>query len=140
MVCSLRFFMTGITCILLVLAQWHEVDIDTDTPADGDATDDMFTERIRVHSVPFALEAGPVAHLEGDSIGAGTVDSTEFGYIDGVTQPIQAALDAKADDVDMTSHESDAANPHTVTAAQVGLGNVDDTDGVKNSVKRDMRI
>lgn len=82
---------------LAVPAVWYELGIDTDTPPDGDGSDDMFTQRIRVHSVPFALEAGTVAHLEAESIGSGTVDNTEFGYLNDVTQPIQTALNAKAD-------------------------------------------
>ena len=33
--------------------------------------------------------------------------------------------DSKADAADLTAHVGDTANPHSVTKAQVGLGNVD---------------
>ncbi|MBP7638449.1 MAG: hypothetical protein KBA18_11280 [Kiritimatiellae bacterium] len=124
---------------LAAAAVWYALGIDTDTPPDADAGDDIFPERVRVHSVPFALEAGDVAHLDADRIGAGTVDNTEFGHLSGVTQPIQTALDAKADDADLTAHEDDANNPHAVTAAQVGLGNVDNTPDAEKPVSTPMQ-
>lgn len=40
---------------------------------------------------------------------------------------LQTALDAKANSSALTTHTGDTANPHTVTKAQVGLGNADNT-------------
>ena len=40
---------------------------------------------------------------------------------------IDAELDTKAASSDLTEHTSDTTNPHNVTKAQVGLGNVDNT-------------
>ena len=39
----------------------------------------------------------------------------------------QTALDLKANDADLTAHTDNTNNPHSVTAAQVGLGNVNNT-------------
>lgn len=36
---------------------WYELAIDSDEPTDGDASDDVFPDRIAVYSVPFALRA-----------------------------------------------------------------------------------
>jgi len=40
---------------------------------------------------------------------------------------LQTALDAKAATTALTSHTGNTSNPHSVTKAQVGLGNVDNT-------------
>ena len=40
---------------------------------------------------------------------------------------LQTAIDAKADASALTSHTGNTSNPHSVTKAQVGLGNVDNT-------------
>ena len=44
-----------------------------------------------------------------------------------ISTATQAALDDKASSSSLTSHTSDTANPHSVTATQVGLGSVDNT-------------
>lgn len=51
----------------------------------------------------------------------GSLDFVQVGTV------TQSALDAKADDADLTAHTSNTSNPHSVTKAQVGLGNVDNT-------------
>lgn len=62
------------------------------------------------------------------------VTDTELGYVGGVTSAIQTQIDAKASTTDLNNHVSNTSNPHSVTAAQVGLGNVDNTsDATKNS-------
>lgn len=46
---------------------------------------------------------------------------------------LQAALDAKGDSTALAAHVADHNNPHSVTKAQVGLGNADNTpDTAKN--------
>jgi hypothetical protein len=61
--------------------------------------------------------------LDKNDVGLDQVDNTSD-----INKPIstatQSALDAKADDSALTSHVGDTGNPHSVTAAQVGLGNV----------------
>lgn len=47
--------------------------------------------------------------------------------LDAVESDLQDAIDLKADDADLTSHTGNTSNPHSVTATQVGLGNVDNT-------------
>jgi len=46
----------------------------------------------------------------------------------------QTALDLKADDADLTAHTGNTSNPHSVTATQVGLGNVDNTSDADKPV------
>lgn len=43
------------------------------------------------------------------------------------TQEIATIKNSKADSSDLSSHTSNTSNPHEVTAAQIGLGNVDNT-------------
>ena len=53
------------------------------------------------------------------------VTPTEMGYLSGITSAVQTQLDAKAAASTLTTHTSDTANPHSVTAAQVGFGTSD---------------
>lgn len=43
-------------------------------------------------------------------------------------------LDEKADESDLTAHTSNTSNPHSVTKAQVGLGNADNTSDANKPV------
>ena len=62
------------------------------------------------------------------------ITNTELGYLDGVTSNIQTQLSAKADSSTLTSHTGNKNNPHGVTAAQVGLGNVNNTSDANKPV------
>lgn len=77
--------------ILTTADVWYTLGVDTDEPADNVATDDVFPARIRVYSVPFALQAGRV---EASGVGIGTVDNTELDALDGVAGNVQAQIDA----------------------------------------------
>lgn len=102
--------------ILTAPAVWYELGIDTDDPPDGNAADDVFAGRIRIHSVPFALQAGEVAGtIDAAQIGAGTVDNTEFGHVDGVTSSVQGQLDTNAAAV-ATNAAGIAANADQITS------------------------
>lgn len=52
---------------------------------------------------------------------------TEFGAI-------ATAISSKADTTALTTHTGDTSNPHSVTKAQVGLGNVDNTSDANKPV------
>lgn len=54
-----------------------------------------------------------------------TATATELNYVDGVTSNVQTQLDTKAKASDLTSHTGNKSNPHGVTKAQIGLGNVE---------------
>lgn len=56
-----------------------------------------------------------------------TATTEELNYVDGATSNIQTQLNAKAASSSLSSHTSNKSNPHGVTAAQVGLGNVNNT-------------
>ena len=87
---------------------WYAIGVDTDEPADGDASDDVFPSRVRVYSVPFALQAQEVVGVDADRVGGGMVDNTEFDALDGVTGNIQAQLDA-VDTTAIAQHTTDIA-------------------------------
>jgi hypothetical protein len=62
-----------------------------------------------------------IVQLSGDL--AGTADS-----------PIVPGLSSKANTSALTAHTGDTTNPHAVTKAQVGLGNVDNTSDINKPV------
>lgn len=74
-------------------------------PADGDYGDISITGGV------WNLDAGVVGNTElasgilATKIGAGDVDDTEFGYLDGVTSDIQPQLNGKASTTHATSHK-----------------------------------
>lgn len=80
--------------ILTAAEVWYSLGVDTDDPADSSAADDIFPSRIRVYSVPFALQAQEAVEMDALGIGGGTVDNTEFDALDGVTGDIQVQIDA----------------------------------------------
>jgi hypothetical protein len=75
-----------------------------------------------------ATFTGTVSLTANTSIG--TVDSTEIGYLNGVTSAIQTQLDAKAPIADPTF----TGTVSGVTKAMVGLGNVDNTTDANKPV------
>lgn len=64
------------------------------------------------------IKAG--AAIDATKIHDGTVDNTEFGYLDGVTSSIQTQIDSKADDADLTAHTGASSGVHGVTGNVVG--------------------
>lgn len=47
---------------------------------------------------------------------------------------IKDSLDTKASSTDLTNHTLNTSNPHSVTASQVGLGNVDNTSDLNKPI------
>jgi len=80
--------------ILAATEVWYSLGVDTDDPADNSASDDVFPSRIRVYSVPFALQAQEALVMDASGVGNGSVDNTELDALDGVTGGIQAQIDA----------------------------------------------
>ena len=66
-----------------------------------------------------------------------TIDSTK-NTITGLKQSdingLESAISSKANSSDLTSHTTNTNNPHSVTKAQVGLGNVDNTSDVNKPI------
>lgn len=86
---------------LLAPQAWYEVAISS-APVPGPlGPGDVFPDRVKMQSVPFALESSNAAHVEVSAIGAGTIIETEFGFLSGLTGNIQNQLDAKANAADM---------------------------------------
>jgi len=61
-------------------------------------------------------------------------NSTEIATTSFVKSNIDSAISSKANSSDLTSHTDDKNNPHSVTKAQVGLGNVDNTSDVNKPI------
>ena len=103
--------------ILTAPEVWYSLGVDTDDPADSSAADDVFPSRIRVYSVPFALQAGEV---DASGVGNGSVDNTEFDALDGVTSGIQAQIDA----IDASGIAADISQLETDVAAKANSADV----------------
>ncbi len=62
---------------------------------------------------------------------SGNLISTE---LNAALAELQTDIDTRATDSDLTTHENDTANPHSVTATQVGLGSVDNTSDLDKPI------
>ncbi len=109
---------------------FYELAVDTDDPADGNALDDVFPQRVQVNAVPYALRSTEADHVDASGVGAGVVDNNEFAFLDGVTASIQTQLDAKADvadtytktEVDTSlADKADVADTYTKTEVDTSL-------------------
>lgn len=79
--------------------------------------------------------AGKAIIIDGSGdIASSATTSTELSHLSGVTSSVQSQMNAKASSSDLTTHISDTANPHSVTKAQVGLSNVDNTSDASKPV------
>lgn len=79
--------------VLAASQAFYEIGIDIDDPADNDASDDVFADRVRVYSVPFALHAAEVAHVDAAQVGNGDVDDAELSALDGASGNLQTQID-----------------------------------------------
>lgn len=68
------------------------------------------------------------------------VTSTELGYLDGVTSAVQAQLNSKASNTNLTAHTGRTDNPHSVTKSQIGLSNVDNTSDTNKPISTATQI
>jgi len=66
--------------------------------------------------------------------GSPALASIDVDQLIGITGNVQAQIDLKADNIALTSHTSNVTNPHAVTQAQVGLGNVDNTSDINKPI------
>lgn len=76
-----------------------------------------------------ALQISASGELE-----SSTVTTTELGHLSGVTSAVQTQINSKAAAADLTTHTTDTNNPHSVTKAQVGLSNVDNTSDLNKPI------
>lgn len=68
---------------------------------------------------------------------AALIKRAEWGHIVGDIsnqEDLQAELNLKAKEIDLENHINNKENPHEVTKAQVGLGNVDNTSDIDKPI------
>ena len=115
--------------IFVVSEVWYELGIDTDTPVDNSALDDLFTGRVPVYSVPFALQAAEAAHVEVEAVGDGSISQAELSTLEGATSNLQTQLNtlsAAAGDVDadIAALQSEQATQATAIAGKAAVADV----------------
>ncbi len=112
----------GTTTSQLATTQFVQAAINANAAGDADTAGDL-AEHLADTANPHAVTASQV--------GLGNVDDTA-DLDKPVSTATQTAINAAnaatgAVAADLAEHLADTANPHAVTASQVGLGNVDDT-------------
>lgn len=89
---------------------WYELAVDGGATPGPLGSEDVFPNRVKVESVPFALESAAAAHVAVSAVGSGTVLEGEFEALSGVTSGIQGQLDDKANAADVyTKTEMDTS-------------------------------
>lgn len=79
--------------------------------------------------------AGKAIIIDGSGdLASSATTSVELDHLSGVTSSVQSQMNAKASSSDLTAHISDLANPHSVTKAQVGLSDVDNTSDANKPI------
>jgi hypothetical protein len=128
---------------------YYELAIDTDDPADADATDDVFPTRVRVYAAPYALRAAQAEQVSADAVGSGVVDDAELATLDGATANIQTQLDAKADaattysmtEVDTAlADKADAADTYTKAETDTALADKADAADTYTKAETDTAL
>ena len=89
-----------------VTGAWYDIAVDSDAVPNGVGVIDEFPGRVKVESVPFALQTQEALHVEAPAVGSGNVDNTEFDALNGVSSGIQGQLNAKANDVDVDTSQA----------------------------------
>lgn len=113
---------------------------DTRTPTDGSVTSAKIADGAIVNA-----DINASAAIDATKIGAGGVTSTEFGYLDGVTSPIQTQLDGKQNPlgwapvrVASTANVSTSSAPSSIDGVTLASGNrillKDQTTGSANGI------
>lgn len=86
---------------------WYEVAVDSSAPPNGVDANDIFLNRVKVQSVPYALQA---AHVDAAGVGNGTVNNTELETLHGATGNVQTQLNLKSNAADVyTKTEVDSS-------------------------------
>ncbi|HNR31137.1 MAG TPA: sialidase family protein, partial [Candidatus Hydrogenedentes bacterium] len=115
------------TPVLNSASAWYEVAVDSDAAPDGLGANDVFPNRVKVSSVPFALQTQAVTHVNAPTIAGGQVSNTEFNTLDGVASGIQGQLNAKANLADVYTKaqvDTSQAAQNTAIAAKANAADV----------------
>lgn len=86
---------------LLAPEAWYELAVSSGAVPGPLTGSDIFPDRVKVESVPFALQSAEANHVEVPAVGSGIVTDSEFNALSGVTSGIQNQLDAKANTIDV---------------------------------------
>jgi hypothetical protein len=83
-------------------------------------------ENLAASDLPSGIDATKIAN--------GSVTNAEFQYLNSVTSDIQSQFNDRVLKSEFTDHVDNVSNPHSVTKAQVGLGNCDNTSDANKPV------
>ena len=83
---------------------------------------------------PSSIDPGNLAQLLTEALGDARYLRTTNNLSDVTNAATARSNIGAASDADLTAHTGDTSNPHSVTAAQVGLGNVDNTSDADKPV------
>lgn len=106
---------------LLAPEAWYELAVSSGAVPGPLTGSDLFPDRVKVESVPFALQSAEANHVEVPAVGSGIVTDSEFNALSGVTSAIQEQLDEKAN----------AADVYTKTEVDTTQGLQDDEIALK---------
>jgi hypothetical protein len=115
---------------------WYALAVDSDEVPNGVDGADWFTDRVKVGSVPFALQAGEAEHVDATAVGAGNVDDTELAALDGVTGSLQSQLAAKPESANVytkTEIDTSQATQDATIAAKADSADVDATQATQDT-------
>ena len=128
---SIKVYSTGITpeevrdIIGVMVTDTNTIDLTYD-----DANDTLSGE-VKDNSI---TNLKLIGGIDAAKIASGTVNNTEFSYLDGVTSNIQTQLNNKEPaNSNIQSHISNTSNPHNTTAAQVGADPTGTASGLMTS-------
>ncbi len=113
--------------VFLAPEAWYEIAVSSGAFPGPLTGSDVFPDRVKVESVPFALQSAEANHVEVSAVGSGIVADEEFEALSGVTSGIQDQLNDKADafdvylktEVDLLQAVQDAAIADKANTADV---------------------
>ncbi len=114
--------------VLTAAEVWYEIALSSSATPGPLVSGDTFPNRVKVESVPFAIESAKANHVDVAGVGVGSVTSSEFDALSGVSANIQGQLDAKVNSADVyTKSEVDASQSAQDSALAEKVAKAGDT-------------
>ncbi len=89
--------------VLTAAEVWYEIALSSSATPGPLVSGDTFPNRVKVESVPFAIESAKANQVDVAGVGTGSVTASEFDALSGVSANIQGQLDAKVNSADVYS-------------------------------------